>query len=95
MLIPHTGGEAILEPTGETVTIAMSNPAGTVTVEQQGETLDDWITYKYGGDTFGLDLDNTARSIEANLRLKITAVGTGVRLYDRKKRNDVQNVIIS
>jgi len=87
MWIENTGGEAFLNPDSENVTIAMTNPAGTVTVEQMGVDNTDWFEYKDGGVSANLDSDNTAKSIYAPIKLRITATGTGVRLYHRKKPN--------
>jgi hypothetical protein len=95
MFIPIGGGSAILDPSGMYHTIAMTNPAGTVVVEQQGEGDDDWFPYVYEGNTAGLDAQTTARGVFAHLRLKVTATGTGVRLYNSKMLNQKHNIIQS
>lgn len=83
----------MLSPDGDKITIAMTDPTGTVAVDQMGETTSDWFEYKDGGVSANLDVDNTAKSIFAPIKLRITAVGTGVRLYHRKKPSK-QPVII-
>ena len=94
MFIENGGPPAILVPDGKHHTIAMTNPAGSVLVEQQGEGDDDWFEYKYEGASAGLDSETTARGIFARIRLKVTATGTGVRLYSRKMKNQKHNVIL-
>ena len=86
MWIENTGGIAYRNPDSEPFTFAMTNPSGTVTVEQMGVDKDDWFEYKDNGESANLDADNTARSIFAPIKLRITAVGTGVRLYNRKNQ---------
>lgn len=93
MWIEHTGGVGYLNPDSEKITIAMTDPTGTVTVEQMGETNADWFAFKDGAESMDLNSDNTAKSIYAPIKLRITAVGTGVRLYHRKKPNK-QPVVI-
>lgn len=83
MFIEEGGGVAYIQPSNSKLTIAMTNPAGTVTVEQMGIDSDNWFPYMDGGVSADLDLDNTAKSIYAPIKLKITATGTGVRLYNK------------
>ena len=95
MFIENGGPPAYLEPTGILATLAMTVPTGSVLVEQQGEGDDDWFEYKYDGISAGLDANNTARGIYCHLRFKVTATGTGVRLYDGKRQNQKHNIIIT
>jgi hypothetical protein len=93
MFIPNTGGTGYITPSGSEVTIAMTNPSGTVTVEQMGVDKDNWFGYVYKGESADLNSGTTANSIYAPIKLKITAVGTGVRLYNRKRPNYTPTVI--
>ncbi len=95
MWIENTGGEAFLSPDSNGVTIAMTNPAGTVVVEQAGIDSDTWFGYRDDGKSADLNSDNTAKSIYAPIKLRVTATGTGVRLYHRKMPNKRPVVIQS
>ena len=87
MFIDNAGGTAYLPPDDSDQTIAMTNPAGSVIVKQQGINEGDWFEYKEDGAGVGLDSNNTARTISAPMKLQIIATGTGVRLYSRKQPN--------
>jgi len=95
MWIEETGGVKFLSPDGNGITIAMTDPTGSVTVEQMGNDKDTWFEYKDGGETANLNSDNTAKGIFAPIRLRITAVGTGVRLYHRKLPDRKREVILT
>ena len=84
MFIENTGGVNYIYPDPKKITIAMTNPAGTVLVEQMGVDKNTWFEYKDGGESANLDIDNTAKSIYAPITLRVTATGTGVRLYNTK-----------
>jgi len=87
MWIPNTGGVAYLNPDMQEITIAMTNPTGIVVVEQMGVDKDTWFGYRDNGESADLDIDNTAKGIYAPIKLRVTATGTGVRLYHRKAPN--------
>ncbi len=85
MFINITGGEGFIQPSPHKLTLAMTDPTGSVVVEQMGDTSADWFTYMDNGESANLDSNNTAKSIYAPIKLRITATGTGVRLYNRSR----------
>ncbi len=87
MWIEHTGGVKFLSPDSDKITLAMTNPAGSVAVEQMGIDKDDWFPYKSQGISADLNSDNTAVAVYGPIKLRVTATGTGVRLYHRKLPN--------
>ena len=95
MFIENTGGVGHIQPGSEELTIAMTVPTGTVSVEQMGVDKNDWFEYMYKGESANLDSETTANSIYAPIKLRITAVGTGVRLYNRKRPNYTPTIIQS
>ncbi len=84
MFIENSGGVAYLQPSFGRVTLAMTNPAGTVAIEQMGVDSDTWFAYMDDGISADLSVDNTAKSVYAPIKLRVTATGTGVRLYNHK-----------
>ena len=93
MFIDNTGGFKIIEAQPFKITLAMSDPTGSVKIEQQGKTKNDWFGYVSDGDSSDLSATNTAATIENPIRLKITATGTGVRIYSETFPNQIQNII--
>ena len=83
MFIENTGGEAFIQPSSNKLTLAMSIPTGTVVVEQMGTDNSDWFPYVYNDESAELNSSFTARTIYAPIKLRVTATGTGVRLYNK------------
>ncbi len=95
MFIENAGGTAYLQPDYSNLTIAMTDPTGSVAVNQMGVNSTTWFEYKENGSGMGLDSNNTARTISAPIKLQIVATGTGVRLYNRKQPNKIPVIVTS
>jgi len=81
MFIPDGGGVAYLQPKYNRATLALSVATGSATVEQMGVDSSDWFPLMADGAAVVLDASNTAVTVYAKIKLKITATGSGVRLY--------------
>ncbi len=85
MFIETGGGVNYLQPDFGRVTLAIVDPTGSVVIEQMGADSSTWFPYKDAGEEVVLDADNTAKGIYAPIKLRVTATGTGVRLYNSKQ----------
>ena len=93
MFIPDGGGEAFIQPYKKglsAITLAMTVSSGSVVIEQMGPDVGDpstqtWFQMVQGDEDIVLNSGNTARSIYAPIKLRVTATGTGVRMYNHGK----------
>ena len=93
MFIEDGGGQAFIQPYKKglsAITLALTDPSGTVVVEQMGPEVSDpstqtWFQMVEGGDDIKLDSGNTVRAVYAPIKLRVTATGTGVRMYNHGK----------
>ncbi len=81
MFIPDGGGVAYLQPKYDRATLALSVASGSATIEQMGVDSNDWFPLMVDGVAVVMDADNTAVTVYSKIKLKITATGSGVRLY--------------
>lgn len=77
MAFINSGGTGIFTASNNRVTIALTNPAGNVTV-QQSDGAGGFFPMVCDGQLMTLDSNNTARSIYAPVDLKFTATGTSL-----------------
>jgi len=64
---------------GRNITLRMTDPAGSVAIEQP-DGAGGWFQLVQGGEDVVLDADNTVRSLYAPCKLLITPTGTDVEL---------------
>ncbi len=79
MFIGVAGGTRTLQSGRGSVSVAMTDPSGTVAINQSNG-VGGWFPLVYDGEAVLLDSSNTMRGVYSPCELQFVAIGTGVYL---------------